>query len=240
MGWVLLCLVLVIGTQAWLGLSVRRIDPRWGLATFIFGPFAAAYPAYQNRYHPELRVTLPFAINLASVLLLVFASYEYGQKLAADAARRAAFERAEAALSAPAVAPAASVAASAAAAAEPATPSTDPIDVFAAALRESSLTFSVSRLAELPKGVSEGAEFAVSSTTEGQATDTFVATVLRCPLPQACSKLGGRYALQRPRPRVVQNGEMLLVIPNDAKINPESMQGTVTSVFRHTGFKNGS
>jgi len=241
----LLSLVLTLGTQVWLALYVKRIDQRWAWATLFLGPFGAAYPALQNRYNPELKVTVPFLLNAGCTLLLVYAGWQFGQQLSADAARREALERlnapqavAEADALAEPAAPASSTAEAASAPVPaPSAPGVSgPFETLSKALHAASVTHTARPLAEVPRGAAEAAEFIVSSMTEGQPTDEFTALVLRCNLVAPCRKLANAYMLSKQRPRVVQNGTMVLIIPHEATTNSNSMQGTVAATFKHTAF----
>ncbi len=242
MGLLLLSLVLTLGTQVWLALYVKRIDVRWAWATLFLGPFGAAYPALENRYNPELKVTVPFLVNAACTLLLVYSGWHFAQQLAADAQRRAALERLNApqavaeAEAAPASAPAVAADAASAAASAPVAALSGPFQSFSDALHGASVTHTARPLAEAPRGADEAVEFLVSSTTEGQATDEFTATVLRCKLVGTCRKLANAYMVSKQRPRVVQNGPMVLIIPYEATTNSNSMQGTMAVVFKRMVF----
>jgi hypothetical protein len=239
MGLLLLSLVLTLGTQVWLALYVKRIDVRWAWATLFLGPFGAAYPALENRYNPELKVTIPFLVNAACTLLLAYSGWHFAQQLAADAQRRAALERLDApqavAEAAPASAPPAAADTASAAASAPAALG-GPFQSFSDALRGASVTHAARPLAEAPRGADEAVEFVVSSTTEGQATDEFTATVLHCKLVGTCRKLANAYMVSKQRPRVVQNGPMVLIIPYEATTNSNSMQGTMAVVFKRMVF----
>lgn len=150
-----------------------------------------------------------------------------------------------------AAAPAASEAASdagssPAAAAASAVAAADSFDSFAAALNAAGLNHTVTRLSggqQLPPGVVEAALFSITprgtpaaaaSAASAPAPAALSATLFRCASANACRQLAGLHMqlARETKPRVLQNGLLLLSLPaasgGDADLTPTA----VASAFR--------
>lgn len=261
MGGLLLWLALGLVTQLWLCFRVARSSVPLAIATFVLGPVGALYTVFKHHGDDETSVTTPFVANLVCCVCLFVAGWQQLMALVdgmpADPASMAAAaeERDKEAGYTPTslVATAPSPAMNAAPAHEEA-PAADPIDVLAADLRGVGVQSAVLRLpatTQLPEGVVSGAELSLTSvpgagewmrTAEsasapavGAAPAALTALFLRCQATTACSGVARSYMAQDPamRPRVLQNGTMLLLISNVKGADVGHMQSVVASAFRH-------
>jgi len=137
-------------------------------------------------------------------------------------------------------------------------PPADPIDVLAAELRRLGVQSTVLRLppsTRLPEGVVSGAQLAMASmpgagewmhvpgaaasaggASAGSAGRTELSGLfLRCDAAATCRGVARAYMAQDPatRPRVLQNGTLLLLISNINTADTGNMHNVVASAFRH-------
>lgn len=260
MGGLLLWLALGLVTQLWLCFRVARSSVPLAIATFLLGPVGALYTVFKHHGDEETSVTTPFVANLVCCVFLFVAGWQQLMALVegmpADPGLVAAAAEAggkEAGYTPTSLSEAAPGNA-AAPAREEAPPAADPIDVLAADLRGVGVQSTVLRLpatTRLPEGVVSGAELALSSVPgagewmraaaaasapAGPARPAeLTALFLRCQATTACSGVARSYMAQDPatRPRVLQNGTMLLLISNFNGTDMGSMHSVVASAFRH-------
>jgi len=257
MGAFLLWLALGFVTQLWLCFRVARSSVPLAIATFLLGPLGALYTVFKHHGDEDTSVTTPFIANLVCCAFLFVVGWqqlmalvegmpaEPGLVAAAEASEKEAGftptsltaghpERAVATAPAPESAPPA-----------------DPIDVLAADLRGVGVQSTVLRLpatTRLPDGVVSGAQLAMSSVpgagawinaasaASAPAGHTELSVLfLRCDATTTCRGVARAYMAQDPanRPRVLQNGTMLLLISNPNAADMGSMHNVVASAFRH-------
>ncbi len=253
---------LAVISQIWLSLRVGRSNTPLAIATFFIGFPAAVYTFFRYRADPEKTVSRAFIANIFFLLLLAASwllivvplldaqAAAFDKSLRVTGAARPG-ERVSAVASASAIAKSAAASALAAASAPAPAASAvvaNPIEAFSAALRESGLKHSVTRMAAaaaLPSGVIDAALFSVESmslvagaasaaSAAGTPIPDIPVTLFSCESAEACRSLAGAY-LQLSgagKRRILQNGLMLLSLPpvnvNDADLTPAA----VASVFR--------
>lgn len=263
MGGLLLWLALGLVTQLWLCFRVARSSVPLAIATFLLGPIGALYTVFKHHGDEETSVTTPFVANVVCCVFLFVAGWQQlmalvegtpadpGLVAAAAGARdkEAGYTPTSLAVEAPGQA-----AAAAPAREEPPAPAADPIDVLAAELRGVGVQSTVLRLpatTRLPEGVVSGAELALSSVpgvgewmrsaesasapAGSAAPAVLTALFLRCQATTACSGVARSYMAQDPatRPRVLQNGSMLLLVSSFNGADVGHMHSVVASAFRH-------
>lgn len=263
MGAFLLWLALGLVTQLWLCFRVARSSVPLAIATFLLGPIGALYTLFKHHGEEETSVTTPFVANLVCCVLLVVVGWQQLMALAegmpSEPGLMAASEASEKdAGFTPASLTAANPGSGAApASAQEAAPPADPIDVLAADLRRVGVQSTVLRLpatTRLPEGVMSGAQLAMSSmpgagewmhapgsasaasAPPGSARQAELSVLfLRCDAATTCRGVARAYMAQDPatRPRVLQNGTLLLLISNINTANTGSMHNVVASAFRH-------
>ncbi len=262
MGGLLLWLALGLVTQLWLCFRVARSSVPLAIATFLLGPVGALYTVFKHHGDEETSVTTPFVANLVCCVFLFVAGWQQLMALMdgmpADPGLVAAAAEAgdkDAGYTPTSLSqPATGNATAAAPAQEETPPAADPIDVLAADLRGVGVQSTVLRLpatTRLPEGVVSGAELALSSVPgagewiraaapasapAGPARPVeLTALFLRCQATTACSGVARSYMAQDPatRPRVLQNGTMLLLISNFNGADVGTMHSVVASAFRH-------
>lgn len=255
MGALLLWLALGLVTQLWLCFRVARSSVPLAIATFLLGPIGALYTVFKHHGDEETSVTTPFVANLVCCVFLFVVGWQQLMALAedmpAEPGLRAAAEAAE---TEPGFTPTSLAAATPARSREEAPPPVDPIDVLAADLRGVGVQSTVLRLpatTRLPEGVVSGAQLAMSSVPGAGAwinapsaasapvgpavPAELSALFLRCEATTTCRGVARAYMAQDPatRPRVLQNGTMLLLISNPNAADMGSMHNVVASAFRH-------
>jgi hypothetical protein len=260
MGAFLLWVALGLVTQLWLCFRVARSSVPLAIAAFLMGPIGALYTLFKHHGEEETSVTTPFVANLVCCVLLVVVGWQQLMALAegmpAEPGLAAAVEASE---KEPGFTPTSLTAADPGGAAAPASaqeeaPPADPIDVLAADLRRVGVQSTVLRLpaaTRLPEGVVSGAQLAMSSipgagewmhapgsasAPAGSAGRTELSVLfLRCDATTACRGVARAYMAQDPatRPRVLQNGSLLLLISNAATADTGHMHNVVASAFRH-------
>lgn len=263
MGGLLLWLALGLVTQLWLCFRVARSSVPLAIATFLLGPVGALYTVFKHHGDEETSVTTPFVANLVCCVFLFVAGWQQLMALmegmpadpglmaaAAEATEKeAGYTPTSMAVTAPDPATTAAPARE-----EPPAPVADPIDVLAADLRRVGVQSTVLRLpatTRLPEGVVSGAELALSSLpgagewirtaapasapADAARPVELTALFLRCQATTACSGVARSYMAQDPatRPRVLQNGTMLLLVSNFNGADVGSMHSVVASAFRH-------
>ena len=248
MQWFCLWLMLAMGPQLWLCFRVARSSTGFAIATFFFGPLGAAYTAFTEHGEEETSVTVPFVANIVFSTLFFFTGWQMLVNLIEGTEDMDEGVVAEA--QAPAGTAPAELLEERSAALAPATstetaPPADPIDAFSAGLRAVGVAHTVTRLPDsrkLPPGVLDMAQVtAVASTqasasapgTEVVAGSEVSATFLRCQAEAVCRDLAGAYMQKaaKTRPRVLQNGRMLLLVPGGAG-EFDVLAASMVSVFR--------
>lgn len=255
MGAFLLWLALGLVTQLWLCFRVARSSVPLAIATFLLGPIGALYTVFKHHGDEETGVTTPFVANLVCCAFLFVVGWQQltalAEDLPAEPSLLAAAEAAE-----PGFTPTSLAAAPPARSREEAEapPPLDPIDVLAADLRGVGVQSTVLRLpatTRLPEGVVSGAKLAMSSAPGAGAwmnapaaasapagatgPTELSALFLRCEATTTCRGVARAYMAQDPatRPRVLQNGAMLLLISNPKAADMGTMHSVVASAFRH-------
>lgn len=249
MQWFFLWLMLAVGTQLWLCFRVARSSTGFAIATFFFGAIGAAYTAFTEHGEEETSVTVPFVANIVFSALLFFSGWQMLVSLMDEEAMpdeqamvsEDAAPRRDATVllqeEAPQAVPAPQAAAPAA---------VDPVDAFSAGLRAVGVAHTVTRLPDnrqLPVGVADMAQVAAVASTQGSAEGTgtqvvvgqeVVATLLRCEAERVCRDLAGAYMHKaaKVRPRVLQNGRLLLLIPGAATGEFDMSSASMVSVFK--------
>lgn len=262
MGGLLLWLALGLVTQLWLCFRVARSSVPLAIATFLLGPLGALYTVFKHHGDEETSVTTPFVANLVCCVFLLVAGWQQLMALteglpadpnpvavAAEAGdpKEAGYKPTSLTVDAPG-----QIVADAPVREE--APAADPIDVLAADLRGVGVQSAVLRLpatTRLPEGVVSGAELALSSvpgagewmrSAESASAPAgpagpvaLTALFLRCQATIACRGVARSYMAQDPatRPRVLQNGSMLLLISNLNGADAGHLHSVVASAFRH-------
>lgn len=263
MGAFLLWLALGLVTQLWLCFRVARSSVPLAIATFLLGPLGALYTLFKHHGEEDTSVTTPFVANLVSCVLLVAVGWQqlmaWAQGLPAEPGLMAAPEASEkdAGFTPTSLTAANPGSAAAPASAQDAAPPADPIDVLAADLRRVGVRSTVQRLpatTHLPEGVVAGAQLAMSSmpgagewmhaagsasaasAPAGNAGGAELSVLfLRCDATTTCRGVARAYMAQDPatRPRVLQNGTLLLLIANIGTADTGNLHSVVASAFRH-------
>ncbi|MGY4829820.1 hypothetical protein ACVNIS_14725 [Sphaerotilaceae bacterium SBD11-9] len=250
MGVVLALLGLAFATQIWLCFRVGRSSVALAVATFFIGFPAALFTFFKQRGDPETSVTVAFIANVVcTVLFAVMAWITVVPLLEAQSAE---FEAAMAPLVAKgrpsaAAAPASAASAVRAAASEASAASapelaSESLEGFSAALRAAGLTHTVTRLASgqaLPPGVTDAALFSVTPLAAAGAASSAAgtelsATLFKCESAKACRNLAGLQMQQAGpnKPRVLQNGLLMLSLPPAKEDDSDLTPTAVVSVFR--------
>lgn len=259
MGWFFLWLALGLATQVWLCLRVARSSVALAIATFFLGPIGALYTLFKEQGDEETNVTRPFMANLACSVLLVMSAWQ----LMAGLLQAPPPEEALTASAGPADTADAAGALTTASLALPSTRApalvpeapADPLETLTSDLRSVGVQTTVLRLpptSKLPEGVVSGAQLAMSGAPGSGAwlqaglegagaaapavgASEVSALYLRCEATAACRAVARAYMLQDPatRPRVLQNGSMLLLISNSNAAQASHLHSVVASAFRH-------
>lgn len=260
MGAFLLWLALGLVTQLWLCFRVARSSVPLAIVTFLLGPIGALYTLFKHHGEDETSVTTPFVANLVCCVLLVVVGWQqltaWAEGMPAEPGLVVAPEAAEkeAGFTPASLTTANPGSEAAPASAQEAPPPADPIDVLAADLRRMGVQSTVLRLpasTRLPEGVVSGAQLAMSSMpgagewmhAPGAASAAAGSTgraelsvlFLRCDATTTCRGVARAYMAQDPatRPRVLQNGTLLLLISNIDTADTGNMHNVVASAFRH-------
>lgn len=228
MQWFFLFLSVTLATQLWLCFRVARSSVGWAVATFFFGSFGAAYPAFKEHGKEETSVTLPFIVHLVCATLLAASAWLVAGQLMGDEQEEAVVEEAAEQVSpSPGNAPDGLAPAAV----------QDPVEAFSKGLNAIGVAHTLTRIDEarrLPRGVSEMVQV---TTTRGEGEEggarELTATLLRCEAERTCRDLAGTYMQKaaKARPRVVQNGRLLLLVPGVAGEFDVASAGMI-SVFK--------
>ncbi|MBC7954578.1 MAG: hypothetical protein H7Y33_01740 [Cytophagales bacterium] len=244
---------MAFGTQIWLCIRVGRSSVALAIVTFFIGFPGAVYTLFTRRGDKESTVTVPFVFNLVFTVLFFMSVWQtllprleamdtgLDEPVVASAPATQPVLRASPVVSAAAEPPTASSVQPA-----PAAPAPDAIDAYAAALRAAGLNHTVTRMAastSLPAGVTDAALFSVTlmsaaastaSAASAAAGSELSATLFKCETAAACRNLAGAYMQQTgpEKRRVLQNGLLMLLMPQAARDDPDLTPAAVASTFR--------